>query len=127
MADIINFKSQPDWEDYQLIFEENLTVYMALLNRVREEMYGKGGGNWSNVPGSCAERVIDITNSIMYAAGSQFKEKNPDYKTDDDMIFIPHRSFKENVTEALKEAIDSNCEWFHPESGLAKNFDLGDK
>jgi hypothetical protein len=38
------------------------------------------------------------------------KKHSPGLQTDDDEIFIPYRSFKENVTEALKEALDSQKE-----------------
>ena len=34
------------------------------------------------------------------------KRTHQDYKTEDDEIFIPYRSFKENVAEALNEALD---------------------
>jgi protein required for attachment to host cells len=43
----------------------------------------------------------------LYDVERQFKETHQDYKTDDDDIFIPYRSFKENVAEALKEAMNS--------------------
>ena len=44
--------------------------------------------------------------SMLYEVERQFKETHQDYKTDDDDLFIPYRSFKENVTEALNEALD---------------------
>ena len=120
MADIVNFRSKEDWEAYQLIFEEHLHVYMTLANRIREEMYGTGNGNWSNLPGTCAERVLDVLNTISYAVGHQFKEKYPEYKTDDDELFIPRRSFKEDVEQALLAANQkfwnsgNNCEPCEP-------------
>jgi hypothetical protein len=88
-----------------------------------------GGGNYSNLPGTCQEVLRDITQSLMYDTEYAFKDAHPEYKNSDDELFIPYRSFKENVTEALKEAMDSldKQEWCHPESGLAKNFDLGEK
>jgi uncharacterized protein with PIN domain len=46
----------------------------------------------------------------VYEVERQFKETHQDYKTDDDEIFIPYRSFKENVTEALKEALNAQQE-----------------
>jgi hypothetical protein len=41
----------------------------------------------------------------VYECERQFKETHQDYKTDDDEMFIPYRSFKENVLEALNEAL----------------------
>ena len=43
----------------------------------------------------------------MYDVERQFKETHQDYKTEEDDVFIPYRSFKENVTEALESAIDA--------------------
>ena len=40
----------------------------------------------------------------MYECERQFVETHQDYKRDDDDIFIPRRSFKEDVTEALLAA-----------------------
>ena len=34
---------------------------------------------------------------------------SPEYKTEDDEIFIPRRTFKEDVTEALKKAMNNEC------------------
>ena len=45
-----------------------------------------------------------------YDVERQFKETHQDYKTDDDEIFIPYRTFKDSVAEALKEALDADRE-----------------
>ena len=49
----------------------------------------------------------------------KFKETHQDYKTDEDDIFIPYRTFKENVAEALKEAMPCALEK-HNQEVLAK-------
>ena len=51
------------------------------------------------------EVINDIVQNLLYDVDRQFKETHQDYKTEDDELFIPYRSFKENVTEALKEAL----------------------
>ncbi|AOV60354.1 hypothetical protein S820908_207 [Synechococcus phage S-CAM9] len=56
------------------------------------------------------EVINDIVSNLVYECERQFKETRPEYNTDDDEIFIPRRSFKENVTEALKEALESQKE-----------------
>lgn len=53
-----------DWEK----FENEAADYLYALNHVREQMYGSGNGNWSNLPGSCAEFVHKVTNEIWYSA-----------------------------------------------------------
>jgi hypothetical protein len=50
-----------------------------------------------------------MVQSMLYDVDRQFKETHQDYKTDEDDIFVPYRSFKENVTEALKEALAAGC------------------
>jgi len=56
------------------------------------------------------EVINDMVQSMLYDVDRQFKETHQDYKTEDDELFIPYRSFKENVTEALKEALESQKE-----------------
>ena len=126
---IPDFQSTEHQEEFELLFEQRAQVYVNLMNKVKDLMYGTGGGNYSNLPGTCQEVLRDITQSLMYDTEYAFKDAHPEYKNSDDELFIPYRSFKENVTEALKEAMDSldKQEWCHPESGLAKNFDLGEK
>jgi len=53
------------------------------------------------------EVINDIVSNLLYDVDRQFKETHQDYKRDDDDIFIPYKSFKENVTEALESAIDA--------------------
>jgi hypothetical protein len=48
------------------------------------------------------EVINDIVTNLLYDVDRKFKETHQDYKTEDDELFIPYRSFKENVTEALK-------------------------
>ena len=125
---VLTFKTTEHQEEFELIFAEKATEYVKLLDVVKELMYGKGTGNYANLPGTCLEVVNDITRSLLYDAETQFKENHPEYKTEDDEIFIPRRSFKEDVTEALKEAMNKeHHNWDHNEDGLAESFTLGDK
>ena len=101
---IPTFKSQEHQEEYELLFTEKAVTYIKLMNVVKELMYGTGHGNYANLPGSCQEVLRDITSSLLYDTEYTFKASHPEYKTDDDELFIPRRSFKEDVTEALLEA-----------------------
>ena len=125
---IPNFQSENHQTEYELIFEQKATIYINMMNKVKDMMYDTGYGNYANLPGTCQEVIKDITQSLLYDVEVEFEKKFPEYKSDDD-VFIPRKNFKENVTEALKEAMDTaNKEkWFHPESGIVKNFELGDK
>ncbi len=60
---------------------------------------------WEELTAGTLEVINDITQSLLYDVDRQFKETHQDYKTDDDEVFIPYRSFKENVFEALNEAL----------------------
>ena len=101
---IPSFKSQEHQEEYELLFTEKAVQYVKMMNVVKELMYGTGHGNYANLPGSCQEIIRDITSSLLYDTEYTFKASHPEYKTDDDELFIPRRSFKEDVTEALLEA-----------------------
>lgn len=124
---IPNFQSQDHSDEFHLLFEEKAIVYIDLMNKVRDLMYGPGGGNYANLPGTCQEVLRDITQHLIYETEYAFKDNHPEYKNSDDEVFIPYRSFKENVSDALNEALDKrNQPWAHPESNL-HTLTLGDK
>ena len=100
---IPNFKNKEDCDVFLKMFEDRLAVKVAMLNRVKEELYPKF--EWASLPPSSLETINDITQSLLYDVEYTFKEEHPEYKTDDDEMFIPRRSFKEDVTEALKNAL----------------------
>ena len=102
---IPNFKSQHDWEAFTQIFDSQWHCKKALLNRVKDDMFP--GYNWDQLQPQTLETINDIVSNLVYDVDRQFKETHQDYKTDDDDLFIPYRSFKENVTEALEAAIDA--------------------
>ena len=101
------FKSSGDETLYYEIFEENLATYKFMLDKVREELYGKGNGNYSNLPGSCFEVLNDITRSLVFQTSTQFKHEKPEYKDELDEVFIPHRDLKTAIKEALEEVNDN--------------------
>ena len=104
---IPNFKSKEHSNEFCLSFQEKARTYVTVMRIVKELMYGTESGNFSNLPGSCQEVIRDITTSILYGVEYEFKENHPEYKTEDDEMFIPRRSFKEDVTEVITEAINN--------------------
>jgi hypothetical protein len=102
---IPDFQTEEHQEEFELLFEQKAQVYINLMNKVKDMMYGTGGGNYSNLPGTCQEVLRDITQSIIYDTEYAFKDTHPEYKNGEDELFIPYRSFKENVFEALNEAL----------------------
>ena len=109
---IPNFKSIGDYQEFVNLFDDRWQVKFELLNRVKDDMYGRQGfpsPEWSSLPPSSIETINDITQSLLYDVEYTFKAKYPDYKDEDDEMFISRRSFKEDVTEALKEAMNNDC------------------
>jgi hypothetical protein len=106
---IPNFKSQDDWQEFLNIFDDQWQCKREMLNRVKNDLFPEYK-TWDQLQPKTLEVINDIVSNLVYECERQFKETHPDYKTDDDEIFIPYRSFKQNVTEALKEALDSQKE-----------------
>ena len=102
---IPHFKSQHDWEAYTLLFDKIWHCKKALLDRVKDDMFP--GYNWDQLQGQTIETINGIVQGLQYNVEVEFEKKFPEYKSDDE-VFIPYRSFKENVAEALKEALDAD-------------------
>jgi hypothetical protein len=105
---IPHFKSNHDWEAFTQIFDSQWHCKRALLNRVKDDLFP--GTSWNGLTSGHMEVINDIVTNLLYDVDRKFKETHQDYKTEDDELFIPYRSFKENVTEALKEALESQKE-----------------
>ena len=102
---IPNFKSQEDWEEFTSLFDARWHCKKALLDRVKDDMYP--GYKWQSLPPHSVETINDIVQSLLYDVEYTFKEKYPEYKNEDDEMFIPRRTFKEDVTEVITEAINN--------------------
>ena len=101
---IPNFKSNQDWEAFTSIFDSQWHCKKALLNRVKNDLFPEYK-SWDQLQPKTLEVINDIVSNLVYECERQFKETRPEYKTEDDEKFIPYRSFKENVAEALNEAL----------------------
>jgi len=100
---IPHFKSQHDWEAFTQIFDSQWHCKKALLDRVKDDMFPNT--SWNGLTAKSIEVINDIVQNLLYDVDRKFKETHQDYKTEDDELFIPYRSFKENVLEALNEAL----------------------
>ena len=98
MIDIPQFKTPVDQDLYVDMFEDKLTAYITLMDKVKEAMYGVGGGNYANLPGTCLQVVEKITTDLVDATSHDYG------------------IMKKNEVG-----------WAHPESSLSKNYSLGDK
>ena len=119
---IPNFKSQHDWEAFTGMFDARWHCKKALLTRVKDDLYPKY--EWFELTAGALETINDIVQSLLYDVEYTFKEKYPEYKNEDDELFIPRRSFKEDVEEALLAAnqkfwnSSDETTWAHPNSGI---------
>jgi len=102
---IPHFKSNHDWEAFTQIFDSQWHCKKALLNRVKDDLFPNT--SWNGLTSGHMEVINDIVTNLLYDVDRKFKETHQDYKTDDDEMFIPYRSFKENVAEALENALDN--------------------
>ena len=100
---IPHFKSNHDWEAFTQIFDSQWHCKKALLDRVKDDMFPNT--SWNGLSSGHMEVIDDIVRDLLYECERQFVETHQDYKRDDDDIFIPYRTFKENVLEALNEAL----------------------
>ena len=107
---IPNFKSQEDWEAFTSLFNARWHCKKALLDRVKNDLFPVT--SWNGLSSGHLEVINDMTQSLLYDVEFTFKESHPDYKTADDEIFIPRRTFKEDCAEALREALreDVKCD-----------------
>ena len=114
---IPNFKSNHDWEAFTQIFDQQWHCKKALLDRVKDDMFPNT--SWHGLTSKSIEVINDIVQSLLYDVETEFKKTHQDYKTEEDDVFIPYRTFKESVTEALKEAMPCALEK-HNQEVLAK-------
>ena len=121
---IPHFKSQHDWEAFTQIFDSQWHCKRALLNRVKNDLFPEYK-TWDQIQPKTLEVINDIVTNLLYDVDRKFKETHQDYKTDDEM-FIPYRSFKENVSEALNEALTPYELQYKKEEGFIVDTSLDD-
>lgn len=102
---IPSFQNDDHQQEFNALFAKKAVDYVRLMTIVREEMFPTQYYKWENLQGQTVEVIRDITQSLVYDVDTEFKSNHPEYKTEDDELFIPRRSFKESVTEALQEAM----------------------
>ena len=100
---ILSFNNLDDKDEYLDLFTDKLVTYNMLLKQTKDEIIGEAY-QMHSLPGSVLEILNDITRSISSDVEWEFKDLHPEYKNSEDELFIPRRSFKEDVEEALLAA-----------------------
>jgi hypothetical protein len=100
---IPNFQSVEDWQAYEKIFINVWEGKWALLERVRNDLFP--GYEWKAIPPGSIEVINDIVQTLLYDTTYEFEKDYPDYKKDEDGLFVPRQSLKSLITEAIKEVM----------------------
>jgi hypothetical protein len=100
---ILSFNNLEDKDEYLDLFTDKLVTYHMLLKQTKDEIIGESY-QMHSLPGAVLEILNDITRSISSDVEWEFKDLHPEYKNSEDELFIPRRSFKEDVEEALLAA-----------------------
>ena len=100
---IPNFQSVEDWQTYEEIFINRWDAKKALLERVRNDLFPDC--SWGHLQPKTIEVINDIVQTMLYDTDYDFEKQYPDYKKDEDDLFVPRKSLKEIITEAMKEAV----------------------
>jgi hypothetical protein len=72
MIDIPPFKKPTDEDLYLDMFDDKLTAYLALMDKVKDAIYGPGFGNYSNLPGSCFQVLEKITSDLVNVTSHEY-------------------------------------------------------
>lgn len=80
MIDIPPFKKPTDEDLYVDMFDDKLTAYITLMDKVKEAMYGKGYGNYANLPGSCQQVVEKITTNLINLTSHEYAQQQASLK-----------------------------------------------
>jgi len=72
MIDIPPFKTPTDEDLYLDMFDDKLTAYVALMDKVKDALYGPGFGNYSNLPGSCFQVLEKITSDLVNVTSHEY-------------------------------------------------------
>ena len=72
MIDIPEFKTPTDEDLYLDMFDDKLTAYVALMDKVKDALYGPGFGNYSNLPGSCFQVLEKITSDLVNVTSHEY-------------------------------------------------------
>lgn len=72
MIDIPSFKTPTDEDLYLDMFDDKLTAYVTLMDKVKDALYGPGFGNYSNLPGSCFQVLEKITSDLVNLTSHEY-------------------------------------------------------
>jgi len=102
---IPNFKTEDDRREYFTIFNRHLDLYARLFESTVKRLFG-ANYTTDNLTAASLETVDSITRSLLYDVEMSFCELNPEYKSENDNIFLSQRNIKEIVGQVLEDLKD---------------------
>lgn len=99
---IPNFKTEDDRREYFTIFNRQLDLYVSLFELTRKRLFGPDYSN-QTLTGQNLELVDSITRSLLYDTEMSFCELNPEYKSENDSIFLNTRNIQEIVKQTVED------------------------
>ena len=99
MADIPVFKNLEDESLYSDIFKRRLDKFYCLAHLVKDEFFP--GYKWEGLQPGTVKLLFDLTDSLSYDTKQEFKTATG-YEEEDD-VFVPRRSLKESLKQAMEE------------------------
>ena len=111
MTDIPTFKSLEDETVYSDIFKRKLDQFYCLAHLVKEEFFPRY--KWEGLQPATVKLLFDLTESLSYDTLQEFKTTIDGYGEDD--IFVPRRSLKESLKQAMEEISQETMEEINAE------------
>jgi hypothetical protein len=97
------FKNAEDSKKFFQTFQDVVNDYDRCFSIVRRTMLPGTLADNGDLSGDLFTVLNDITSNLLYQTRHDIFEKlHPEYKEEDN-VFIPHKSLKEKVKEALDE------------------------
>lgn len=81
MIDIPRFNKVTDQDVYLDMFDDKLTAYTTLMDKVKDALYGPGYGNYSNLPGTCLDVVERITTGLINLTSHEYSQHSATLKS----------------------------------------------
>jgi len=99
---IPNFKTEDDRREYFTIYNRQLDMYARLFENTIKRLLGPDY-KADTVTAPSLETVDSITRSLMYDVERKFCEDKPDYKAENDDIFLSTFNVEKIVKQVMED------------------------
>jgi len=100
---IPHFKTEDDRREYFAIYNQQLDMYARLFENTVHRLFG---ANYTpeKLTAPSLETVDSITRSLLYEVKREFCDGNPEYKSENDDIFLTTRDIEKIVKQVMEES-----------------------